>query len=332
MLGQRSIAFFLALWTSTVVVARPRNVQLLNSVPSNAVQLGFDPVRKVTLAYDASGLLIGEVSASTAPVEKRQASGSCFPINDQEIQRLDGYFLLTDYARTEWGDGWEATMANPPDWPESGATGCIDDIPHLSWSEEPTCSTITQRIDGRADNTTAAVVLTVVNGFTTENTVTVTQESSLAIGVKISAAIGIPDVANITIDVPSPEVKLTNSLSTATAFTVERQESQGVSYTNQPGKSCNLDFTVTNCNAKGHGYQKITAHGWYWFRYKNQRKDHWNWAVNMDAVIGNADQRSSSLEFTTLSSAESRGGYLAMCGDEQVPLTTGLPPSEPPPA
>ncbi|KAH7100105.1 hypothetical protein BKA62DRAFT_264440 [Auriculariales sp. MPI-PUGE-AT-0066] len=308
----------------SAALALPKVLPRLQSVPSHAASLSFDEVHNVTLAYDSTGALIGQVESGPRPgLERRQDGqvfGTCALVTIEELQKLEGYYLIEDYAKVNWGDGWDQVRANPSDWPESGATACIDSISKISWSDQPSCSTQSQTTEGRTVDTTGKVTLSQTQGATMSSTVTVTDQASLAIGAKVSAKVGVPAVAEVTTEL-STTLTLQNTLATANQFTINNQLTQSVTIDNLPGAVCKLSFTVDKCDAQGTGTQKLTAHGWVWITYKDKRKDHWNWAVNMDAIITNPDQRSSSMRFNTVSSAESKSHYEAVCEGGQTPAS-----------
>jgi len=74
------------------------------------------------------------------------------------------------------------------DYPDSGAQLCVaGDITPVTLSGEPQCRTQSQSTGGTIVGTDGTVLLSASQGTTQSTIVTVTQESSLAVGTEVSA-------------------------------------------------------------------------------------------------------------------------------------------------
>ncbi|EJD54656.1 hypothetical protein AURDEDRAFT_156435 [Auricularia subglabra TFB-10046 SS5] len=304
---------FVALFAlASVALALPSRVTQLSSMPSNAARIAHDVDRDVLIAYDRAGNLLGELPASAA-LPKRDSAGTCATISADDIQKLPGWGAIHDYAADNWGSKWDTIDANPSEYRDRGAQVCISgDATPVTLDTDPSCQTQTQTTDGNIVGTDGTITLQATEGTISQTTVTVTQESSIAAGATISAKFSIPALAELTTEITST-ITLTNTLSTANSFTSSNTQQQSIAIANKEGKTCNLTFDVQTCDATGHGQQRMVATGWVWFYYGKQRDGHYKWAVNMDEVLPDEEQRATYIGFTTLTNSNTKSTYQANC-------------------
>ncbi|EJD54655.1 hypothetical protein AURDEDRAFT_179762 [Auricularia subglabra TFB-10046 SS5] len=292
-------------------IALPSGVTQLSSIPANAAKLAHDTDRDIFIAYDAEGNLLGELPTSTQ-LSKRDP-GTCATISADDVQRLPGWGAFHDYAVNNWGDGWDTVDANPSDYPDRGAQFCISgDITPITLDADPSCQTQSQETEGTVVGTDGLVALAATQGTSSTTTVTVTQQSSLAVGASVSAKVSIPELVELSTELTTT-VTITNTLSTANTFTTSNTQTQTVTINNEAGKTCKLTFNVQTCDATGHGQQRMVASGWVWFYYGSKREGHYKWAVNMDNVAPDEEQRASYIGFTTSTSSNTQSAYNASC-------------------
>lgn len=260
---------------ASVALALPSRVAQLSSIPSNAAKLAHDMDRDVLIAYDRDDNLLGELPASAASLPKRDAAGICATISADDIQKLPGWGAIHDYAVDNWGKKWDTIDANPSEYSDRGAQVCISgDVSAVTLDTDPSCQTQSQATDGQIVGAEGTISLQATEGTTSQTTVTVTKESSIAAGASISAEIAIPALADVSTELTS-EVTLTNTLDTANSFTSSNTQQQTITVNSKAGQTCSLNFDVQTCQATGHGQQRMVATGWVWFYYGKQRKGHY---------------------------------------------------------
>lgn len=305
---------FLALFALVQAAFALPHVPQLDSIPPNAANLALDDARGIFVAYDANGYILGELPASVgeAAIERRDA-GSCVNVSGDDIQRLKGWDILRQYAEDNWGGKWDKVDANPEQYPDRGAQLCISgDVAEVTLDSDPRCSTQTQSSEGTVVGTEGKIALAATQGTTSSTTVTVTNQASLAVGASVSAKLSVPAISEVTASFTST-VTITNSLSSANTFTTSNAQTQTITIDSQEGKTCNLTFDVQTCDAVGHGSQRMVARGWVWIYYGKKKKGHYKWAINMDNVIPNEDDRATYIDFTTSTSSSTQSKYNAIC-------------------
>ncbi|EJD54657.1 hypothetical protein AURDEDRAFT_156436 [Auricularia subglabra TFB-10046 SS5] len=284
-------------------LAVPSRVAQLSSMPSNAVKIAHDIDKNVFITFDRDGNLLGElpVSASLSNLKRTSdATGTCATISAADIQKLPGWGALHDSAADNWGGDWDTVDANPKDYPDRGAEVCVSG------------DVTSQETGGDIVGTDGTISLQAAEGTTSETTVTVTKESSLAVGASISATVGIPEIAEGTAELTST-VTLTNSLSTANAISSTNEQTQTITINHAAGQTCHLTFSVQTCDATGRGQQRMVATGWVWFYYGSRRDGHYQWAIYMDYVLSDDEQRATYIGFTTLTHSNTKSTYQANC-------------------
>lgn len=97
MLSPRFIALCLIIHGA---LARPSiAVPQLKSIPADAAKLAYDADRRVTIAYDLAGHVMGEITASSyEPQLARRDAGTCANVNTDDVQRR-AYFAASTGER-----------------------------------------------------------------------------------------------------------------------------------------------------------------------------------------------------------------------------------------
>jgi hypothetical protein len=142
-----------------------------------------------------------------------RGASSCTPLTLEQAKALPGWSKIQQYATDTYGDGGVNIVVNPPEYPNAPATVCMQDGPiPVKLQGTPSCTSNDGEIGGKITGTTGSYQLSFQQGYSNSATWTVTQESSLAVGVELSATIGIPEVADVSTSI-STTTTLTNSLS-----------------------------------------------------------------------------------------------------------------------
>jgi len=255
------------------------------------------------------------------PVIYARGASACTPLTLQQVQSLPGWSKIQQYAKDTYGDGGVNIVVNPPEYPQSGATVCLQDgtIP-IKLQGTPSCTSNNGQIGGTVTGTTGSMGLTYSQGFSNTATWTVTQESSLAVGVELSATIGIPDIDSVTASVTTTAT-ISNSLSKSFTTTVDNQQMQTMNVNTVDGKKCVGTMTTKTCNVQGTGSSRYVASGSVWFNYDDARAPksdpnggkHYKYSVDIASVLTNIDDRSSTMSFSGAMQITSKTNFAAKC-------------------
>ncbi|KAH7097672.1 acyl-CoA N-acyltransferase [Auriculariales sp. MPI-PUGE-AT-0066] len=292
----------------------PTSIPELQSIPSNAVSIAKVFPADGLVAYDAAGAIIGRLSGTSGLRSRQAQSGTCVKMSSSDMQKLPGWEKIAQYARDNWGDGWDTVNANPDSYPDSPALLCVTGATTpITLDGEPSCSTQHQSTGGTIVGTDGTVALSANQGTAQTIQVTVTQESSLAVGASLSVKVEIPAFAEITASITST-VTFSNTLSTANSFTSSAQQTETVTYNSSAGQTCSMTFDVQTCNMNGSGNVGMIGGGWVWFFYDERRNDHYQahnlWAVSIEAVLSE-QERETFIGFRTSTSASTNSQYNA---------------------
>jgi len=250
-----------------------------------------------------------------------RGASSCTPLTLEQAKALPGWSKIQQYATDTYGDGGVNIVVNPPEYPNAPATVCMQDGPiPVKLQGTPSCTSNDGEIGGKITGTTGSYQLSFQQGYSNSATWTVTQESSLAVGVELSATIGIPEVADVSTSI-STTTTLTNSLSKSFTTTVDNQQTQTMSVNTVDGKPCKGTMTTKTCNVQGTGSARYVASGSVWFNYDDARPPksdpnggkHYKYAVDIASVLTNIDDRSSSMTFSGAMQISSKTNFNAKC-------------------
>ncbi|KAJ6536700.1 hypothetical protein DFH09DRAFT_1369276 [Mycena vulgaris] len=297
--------------------ATPVPIPGVASLPAGTTMLGFDDLASGrAVAYNNKGVALGNVSLSSLP-QRRDTTGSCAPLDATQMQQMPGWGTLAAQAQANWGSGSATISTNPQAWADHGAIVCMNgradaNPPKIVATGTPNCADSSQKTDGQFINVAGAVSLTGNEGTLSSSTSTVTKESALGGGVTVAAEVDFPLLAKFTTTV-SLQTTFTNSLAKATTSGTNTQ--QGRTFTINPtaGQTCHLEYQAQSCTVSGTGTIPFVASGWAWWTYKAKVKDHWNWALLMEAYIPNEADRSSNMEIKVDMSSSTNSNYSAIC-------------------
>ncbi|KAL1706315.1 hypothetical protein EV121DRAFT_257428 [Schizophyllum commune] len=286
----------------------------LESVPAHATKLAIDDVTKRIIAYDARGVHLGFVERSAFLKAKRDDVGACSSMSADDVQKLTvpGWDQLEQKANDNWGDGSRKIVTNDEDYPEQPAQICAEDAGDITIDGDPECTTQTQSLDTTVSGTNGTATVSETTGTKFSSSQTVSQEASLAIGETVSVKVGIPEVADVT-STTSVEAKFTNTLSTTETSENNQQTTQTVAIAVPNGNSCKVNFDVTTCTTQGSGQVPFVATGWVWFEYDDKTEGHYKWALKIDDIVANKDDRSTFLKFDAQVKSDTNGEYKADC-------------------
>ncbi|KAL1751374.1 hypothetical protein FB107DRAFT_293951 [Schizophyllum commune] len=290
---------------------RPSALRRLTHVPREATKLAADPETGTIYLFNSRDEPIGSMDGEAAEALTRRAGG-CSDISADEVQKLPGWGKLKDTANSMWGNYQREIKTNNPDFPDKPAAVCItnSDV-DITISGDPQCTTQSQSIGGSVDGTNGTVMLQQTEGTVYTLETTTTTEASVALQISASATFKIPPVAEDTFST-SLTTTVTNTLGKTESSSNNQQTTSTVTAQQKDGQTCKLDFETKTCTTKGSGQLPFIASGWVWFVYKNKTKDHWNWALLMEAYLDEGD-RSTYMNFESAIGTETKSQYNVVC-------------------
>uniref|UniRef100_D8Q4K2 Uncharacterized protein n=1 Tax=Schizophyllum commune (strain H4-8 / FGSC 9210) TaxID=578458 RepID=D8Q4K2_SCHCM len=335
------MARFLALVSlalALIVTATPTPERRLTHVPREATKLAADPETGTIYLFNSRDEPIGSMDGEAAETIHRRAGG-CSDISADEVQKrmcsglrhwyrvlilfvkVPGWGKLKDTANSMWGDYQREIKTNNPDFPDKPAAVCItnNDV-DITINGDPQCTTQSQSIGGSVDGTNGTVMLQQTEGTVYTLETTTTTQASVALGISASATFKIPEVAEDTFST-SLTTTVTNTLGktlsspfpdTSESSSSNQQTTSTVTAQQKDGQTCKLDFETKTCTTKGSGQLPFVASGWVWFVYKNKTKDHWNWALLMEAYLDEGE-RSTYMNFDSAVGTETKSQYNVVC-------------------
>ncbi|KAL1707936.1 hypothetical protein EV121DRAFT_277553 [Schizophyllum commune] len=329
------MARFLALISlalALIVTATPTPERRLTHVPREATKLAADPETGTIYLFNSHDENLGMMSGEAAEAVTRRAGG-CSDISADEVQKLPGWDKLKSQADDFWGGYEREIKTNNPDFPDKPAAVCItnNDV-DITINGDPQCTTQSQSIGGSVDGTNGTVMLQQTEGTVYTLETTTTTEASVALEISASATFKIPPVAEDTFST-SLTTTVTNTLGktwvararnlhiinltspflpSSESSSSNQQTTSTVTAQQKDGQTCKLDFETKTCTTKGSGQLPFIASGWVWFVYKNKTKDHWNWALLMEAYLDEGD-RSTYMNFDSAIGTETKSQYNVVC-------------------
>ncbi|KZV99514.1 hypothetical protein EXIGLDRAFT_668444 [Exidia glandulosa HHB12029] len=260
---------------------------------TRAHKLAYDEERRVVVAYDRSGALIGELPP--VAMAKRQTA-SCALIDYYAVENLPGFHFLTDEATTSWGADWDRYLTNPPEYPAYPASACVTSSPSpsLTWDASPSCSTSLTNSTSIKAGSDGNVALPYTRGTSSGTQFTVATAASFPVQTTLTSVVNIPSLDSA-LDSSSPTLTMTNSLLSTTASTASNTEPATLDVTAKAGQSCSLALTTIACSATGSTRVQVSAQGYLWFNYPSTRSGHYKWALSLETYISDITQRSTYL-------------------------------------
>ncbi|KAJ7574130.1 hypothetical protein C8J56DRAFT_1033343 [Mycena floridula] len=246
---------------------------------------------------------------------RRADSSPCQPLSVDNVQKIPGWSTVVAAAQKNWGTGSYNLVTNDPDFKDAPALACVQTssvtiIP----DSDPTCTSADLGGQGQLQSNGSVTLGTSAAGTSTVET-TVTQESSLMVGSTTTVGINIEGIkAEEAITV---QATVTNTVGSSNSASTTVEASAGITYTPNPGQKCSASLIQTTCSMTGHGQVDIQATGWVWFEFNDQTNGHYKWALNLDAVLPNAKDRSSPLQLKAAAKSKSRAKYEEKCTTPQ---------------
>ncbi|KAK0476971.1 hypothetical protein IW261DRAFT_1487923 [Armillaria novae-zelandiae] len=306
-------AFITFLTALSGVTALPFS-QLVRSLPRDIAHIAVDEARGHYLAFKRDGSLYGRypVDAETSIVERSGAS-QCAQLSVAEAQTIPGWNDIVQYANSNWGSGSHNIVTNPTDYVDSPAQVCItDDVVQLSYSGDPVCQTHTTTSQGSLVGTEGEVNIEVDQGFNSDSSYTVSSASTLGVSNTLSVKIGVPEVAEVT-DAFTVSTSVTDTTSSTIDTSYSDTGKVTIKMTAPEGKTCTAVTSTKTCNIQASGQIRYLATGWIWFNYDSATHGHYKWAVSIEAVVTNQDDRSSFATFKGSMVANTETSYAGNC-------------------
>ncbi|KIK01998.1 hypothetical protein K443DRAFT_6517 [Laccaria amethystina LaAM-08-1] len=250
-------------------------------------------------------------------------ASSCTQLTLDQAKGLPGWPQIVQYAKDTYGDDGLKYVLNPPEYPNTPAIVCVDQQPiSISMQAAPSCSTGTDTITGTINGTTGSVSLSHIEGYTSAGTWSITQSSSLAVGLSFTASVGIPDVMTASTGVTTTAT-FTNAVSTGFTTTVNSETVLVSTINVGNGQNCTGTLTTTTCTGSGTGTVQYIASGSVWFYYDKKRAPksdpngaaHYKYGTTLESVL-DVNDRSSSMKFMGFMQMDSNTHFSDYC----VPL------------
>jgi hypothetical protein len=228
-------------------------------------------------------------------------------MSQDDIEKLPGIAALRTEADNSFGTGSRKEVVNDKDFPESPANVCADDAgTTLIYDGEPACKDLKNEAAGTLEG--GKITLENNEGISMTSTTQVTKSSSFGIGTKISASFKFPEIADVSTEI-STTSDFTNTQGSSEALTADQRTLQRVEQVVDEGQDCSLTLTTKSCSITGKGSLKMAATGVLWFQYEDKTNGHFKWALVMEAVLPNIDDRSSTVEFKATGNIDSSGHF-----------------------
>lgn len=288
--------------------------EIVRSLPRDIAHIAVDEARGHYLAFKRDGSLYGRypVDSQSNNVDRRAAS-QCAQLSVDEAKTISGWDAIEQYANDNWGDGSRNIVTNPEDYVDSPAQVCItDDVVQLSFSGDPVCQTHTTSSEGTLVGTTGEVDIEVDQGFNTDTSYTVSSASTIGVSNTLTVKVGIPEVADVT-DAFTISTEVTDTTSSTFDVSYSDMSKVTVKMTAPEGKTCTATTSTKTCNIQATGKIRYLATGWIWFNYDDKTEGHYKWAVNIDSVVTNQDDRSSFATFKGSMASNTETSYAGNC-------------------
>ncbi|KAK0445617.1 uncharacterized protein EV420DRAFT_1648338 [Desarmillaria tabescens] len=311
MFGTAAFIAFLAALSGAAALPFSEVVQ---SLPRDITHIAVDEAEGHYLAFKRDGSLYGRypADAESNNVDRRAAS-QCGQLSIDEAKTISGWDAIEQYANDNWGDGSRNVVTNPEDYVDRPAQVCItDDVVELSFSGDPVCQTHTTSSEGTLVGTEGEVDIEVDQGFNTDTSYTVTSASTIGVSNTLTVKIGVPEVAEVT-EALTISTEITDT--TSSTFDVSYNDVSKVTLkiTAPEGKTCTAMTSTKTCNIQVTGNIRYLATGWIWFNYDDKTQGHYKWAINIESVITNLDDRSSFATFKGSMVANTETSYAGTC-------------------
>lgn len=292
--------------------------QVVRNLPRDVAHIALDETSGQYLAYKPDGSLAGKYPADTKRGflgRKRDAGSPCAKLAVEEAKQLPGFKQIEDYANKEWGTGKRNIVTNPTNADQAfgGATACVsNDVVQVEFSGSPTCNTRTGEVDSSAKQTNGSITSSVSSTYSNKGSWAVTTSSSIGVSAKVSASIKIPEIAELGGEITT-SAEFTSEVAHGFETTNTDSVATGGTFGVPSGQKCQIKYDVKSCTVPGHGRVRYEAKGFVWFEYDDKVQDHFKWAVNIEEVVKNIDDRSSFLEFAGSIQGTTNANFNSSC-------------------
>jgi len=293
--------------------------QVARNLPRDVAHIALDEANGQYLAYKPDGSLAGKYPADTKRDfrgRKRADPGSpCAKLAVEEAKQLPGFKQIEDYANKEWGTGKRNIVTNPTNADQAfgGATACVsNDVVQVEFSGSPSCNSRTGEVDGQAKETNGSITSSVASTYSNTGTWAVKTTSSIGVSAKVSAEFKIPEIAELGGEITT-SAEFTSEVAHGFETTNTDTVNTGGTFAVPSGKKCQIKYDVKTCTVPGHGRVRYEASGFVWFEYDDKVQDHFKWAVNIEEIVKNVDDRSSFLEFAGSIKGTTNANFNSSC-------------------
>ncbi|PBK84930.1 hypothetical protein ARMGADRAFT_942762, partial [Armillaria gallica] len=177
---------------------------------------------------------------------------------------------------------------------------------------DPICQVHNTSSDGKFVGTSGEVDIEVDHGFNTDTSYTITTASTIGVSQTLTSQIGVPEVAQVT-DALTISTEVTDTASSSFEASYNDVTKFTVKVNATDGKYCTVETSTKTYNIQASGNIRYLASGWIWFNYDDQTKDHYKWAVHIEEVLRNQDDRSSFAIFKDSMVAVTKNHYDPTC-------------------
>ncbi|KAI4523036.1 hypothetical protein K525DRAFT_197349 [Schizophyllum commune Loenen D] len=303
-----------ALFNYTVITARAsptRESRQLDVAPDDTMFLAADAGTGAVYAFNEDGESLGVIGNDTSSLSKR--AGGCTAMDAKTAQSIPGWKEVATVADRKWGTGSRTIVTNEKEYPQYPATICISTKPvDIAVNGKPKCSTNTQTVDGTFTGTSGSVELSVTTGTDYSVSTTTTEQTTFGIGVTYSAKFSIPEVAEIG-GATTISTQIANSHGETTSGTSKHQVTTKVAANHADGKTCKLDLNTKTCTTEGSAQVPFVAKGYVWFEYADKIDGHYWWAVKIESVLYDDEDRSLYMKVDSVIGSETKSAYKAVC-------------------
>ncbi|KAI3608187.1 hypothetical protein WG66_006590 [Moniliophthora roreri] len=289
--------------------------QVARLVPRTVTHIAVDEDAGQYLAFEGDGTLYGTYSIdnSTTVQSERRAAGICTQLSADDAKKLHGWNLIENYANENWGTGSRNIVTNPPEYLDRPAHVCVDGDPiPVRMTDDPNCLAHNIKGKGKLAGSSGFAEVEVTNGFKSESSLTVTQVATIGVSNTIGVQLGFEGVADVSEEF-TVSTEITNEDTKTFSSEYSTEESFILHYNAPEGKMCHANMNVSTCILQVEGKVPYTAEGWVWFNYEKKTEGHLKWAVNIEGVVPNVDDRSSFLEFRGSTTSDTHLDYTVEC-------------------
>ncbi|KAJ7094904.1 hypothetical protein C8R43DRAFT_1049451 [Mycena crocata] len=146
-------------------------------IPDGTTHLSYNDQTGQITAYNGASILRQYNASDPAhqPDRRDDATGSCVPVSEAEVQALKGWSKLEAAADSAWGKGSRKVVTNPPDYTWGPANACTDGETKVQFdSSKPSCDVQKSTQKAKWDKASGVATVSITNGIDQETSYTVT--------------------------------------------------------------------------------------------------------------------------------------------------------------